>query len=111
MNRKYDLWDKYFADSIYDWDIWDDWDRELIVGRLHDEDVEETDFTDEEINYFLNEALYIQKEKRYESMQESIENLEYEISSAINDSYNTENLNHDDIGKVLVKIAASYFEN
>ena len=44
-------------------------------------------------------------------MQESIENLEYEISSAINDSYNTENLNHDDIGKVLVKIAASYFEN
>ena len=111
MNRKYDLWDKYFADSIYDWDIWDDWDRELIVGRLHDEDVEETDFTDEEIDYFLDTALYFQKEKQDEDRQENIINLEDEINSAINNSYSTENLSYDDIGKVLVRIAANYFED
>ena len=36
--------------------------------------------------------------------------LEDEISNVINNSYNTKNLSYDDIGKVLVKIAANYFE-
>ena len=36
--------------------------------------------------------------------------LEGEINDAINNSYSTENLSYDDIGKVLVKIAAAYFE-
>lgn len=110
MNRKYDLWDKYFSDFICDWDIWEDWNQELILDRLHDDDVEETDITDEEIDYLLNEALDYQKEKRDEDRQENMEYLEDEINSAINNSYSTENLSYDDIGKVLVRIAASYFE-
>ena len=84
MDRKYDLWDKYFADSICDWNIWENWDKELIVNRLHDDDVEEDNFTDEEIDYFLNEALDYQKEKRDEDRQENIINLEDEINNAIN---------------------------
>lgn len=111
MDRKYDLWDKYFADSICDWDIWDNWNRELIIDRLHDDDVEETDFTDEEIDYLLDMALYYQKERKDEDRQENIINLEDDINSAINNSYSTENLSYDDIGKVLVKIAANYFED
>ena len=110
MNRKYDLWDKYFSDTICDWNIWEDWNRELILDRLHDDDVEETNFTDEEIDYLLNEALDYQKEKRDEDRQENMEYLEDDINSAINNSYSTENLSYDDIGKVLVKIAANYFE-
>ena len=110
MDRKYDLWDKYFADDIYNWDIWSNWNQELIVDRLHDNDVEEDNFTDEEIDYLLNEALDYQKEKRDEDRQENMEYLEDEINSAINNSYSTENLSYDDIGKVLVKIAANYFE-
>lgn len=110
MNRKYDLWDKYFNDTICDWNIWEDWNRESILDRLHDDDVEETDITDEEIDYLLNEALDYQKEKRDEDRQENMEYLEDEINSAINNSYSTENLSYDDIGKVLVKIAANYFE-
>lgn len=109
MNRKYYLWDEYFTNTIYDWDIWKDWNRELIVDRLHD--VEEDDFTDEEIDYLLNEALDYQKEKRYEEKQENMLDLEDEISNIINNSYNTKNLSCDDIGKVLVKTAASYFED
>ena len=111
MDRKYDLWDKYFADNIYDWDIWSNWNQELIVDRLHDDDVEEDNFTDEEIDYFLDTALYFQKEKQDEDRQENIINLEDEINNAINNSYSTENLSYDDIGKVLVKIAANYFED
>lgn len=111
MERKYDLWDKYFADSICDWDIWNDWNRELIIDRLHDDDVEETDFTDEEIDDLLDMALDYQREKRDEDRQENIINLEDDINSAINNSYSTENLSYDDIGKVLVKIAANYFED
>ena len=110
MNRKYDLWDKYFNDTICDWDIWEDWNRELILNRLHDDDVEETDITNEEIDYLLNESLDYQKEKRDEDRQENMEYLEDEINSAINNSYSIENLSYDDIGKVLVKIAANYFE-
>ena len=110
MERKYILWDKYFSDTIYDWDIWENWNRELILDRLHDDDVEETHITDEEIDYLLNEALDYQKEKRDEDRQENMEYLEDEINSAINNSYSTENLSYDDIGKVLVKIAANYFE-
>lgn len=110
MERKYDLWNKYFADSICDWDIWNDWNRELIIDRLHDDDVEETDITDDEIDYLLNEALDYQKESRDENRRENISDLEYEITNAINNSYSIENLNRDDIGKVLVRIAASYFE-
>ena len=111
MERKYDLWDKYFAEDIYDWDIWNDWNRELIINRLHDDDVEETDFTDEEIDYLLDMALSFQKEKQDEDRQENIIDLEDDINSAINNSYSTENLSYDDIGKVLVKIAANYFED
>ena len=111
MERKYDLWDKYFADDICDWDIWNDWNRELIIDRLHDDDVEETDFTDEEIDDLLDMALDYQREKRDEYRQENIINLEDDINSAINNSYSTENLSYDDIGKVLVKIAANYFED
>lgn len=111
MERKYDLWDKYFADDICDWDIWNDWNRELIIDRLHDDDVEETDFTDEEIDDLLDMALDYQREKRDEDRQENIINLEDDINSAINNSYSTENLSYDDIGKVLVKIAANYFED
>ena len=111
MERKYDLWDKYFADSMCDWDIWNDWNRELIIDRLHDDDVEETDFTDEEIDDLLDMALDYQREKRDEDRQENIINLEDDINSAINNSYSTENLSYDDIGKVLVKIAANYFED
>ena len=43
-------------------------------------------------------------------LEENKENLEYEINNAINNSYSIENLSCDDIGKVLVKIAANYFE-
>lgn len=111
MDRKYDLWDKYFADTICNWNIWENWDKELIVNRLHDDDVEEDNFTDEEIDYFLDTALYFQKEKQDEDRQENIINLEDDINSAINNSYSTENLSYDDIGKVLVKIAANYFED
>ena len=110
MERKYILWDKYFSDTIYDWDIWENWNRELILDRLHDDDVEEDNFTDEEIDYLLNEALDYQKDRQYEDRQENKENLEYEINNAINNSYSIENLSSDDIGKVLVKIAANYFE-
>lgn len=110
MERKYILWDKYFSDTIYDWDIWENWNRELILDRLHDNDVEEDNFTDDEIDYLLDEALDYQKDRRYEDRQENIENLEYEINNTINDSYSIENLSSDDIGKVLVKIAANYFE-
>lgn len=110
MERKYILWDKYFSDTIYDWDIWENWNRELITSRLQEEDVEETDITDDEIDYLLDEALDYQKDRRYEDRQENIENLEYEINNAINNSYSIENLSSDDIGKVLVKIAANYFE-
>ena len=110
MNRKYDLWDKYFSDTICDWNIWEDWNRELILDRLHDDDVKETDITNEEIDYLLNEALDYQKEKRDEDRQENMEYLEDEINSVLNNSYNTENLSYDDIGKVLVRIATSYFE-
>ena len=70
-----------------------------------------TTFTDEEIDYFLDTALYFQKEKQDEDRQENIINLEDEINNAINNSYSTENLSYDDIGKVLVKIAANYFED
>ena len=56
-------------------------------------------------------ALSFQKEKRDEDRQENIIDLEDEINCAINNSYSTENLSYDDIGKVLVKIAASYFED
>lgn len=111
MDRKYDLWDKYFADTICNWNIWETWNKELIVDRLHDDDVEEDNFTDEEIDYFLDTALYFQKEKQDEDRQENIINLEDEINNAINNSYSTENLSYDDIGKVLVKIAANYFED
>lgn len=111
MDRKYDLWDKYFADTICNWNIWENWNKELIVDRLHDDDVEEDNFTDEEIDYFLDTALYFQKEKQDEDRQENIINLEDEINCAINNSYSTENLSYDDIGKVLVKIAANYFED
>lgn len=111
MDRKYNLWDKYFADDICNWNIWENWNKELIVDRLHDDDVEEDNFTDEEIDYFLNEALDYQKEKRDEDRQENMEYLEDEINSALNNSYSTENLSYDDIGKVLVKIAANYFED
>ena len=110
MERKYILWDKYFSDTIYDWDIWENWNRELITSRLQEEDVEEDNFTDDEINYLLNEALDYQKEKRDEDRQENMEYLEDEINSAINNSYSIENLSYDDIGKVLVKIAVNYFE-
>lgn len=110
MERKYILWDKYFSDTIYDWDIWENWNRELILDRLHDDDVEEDNFTDDEIDYLLNEALDYQKDRQYEDRQENKENLEYEINNAINNSYSIENLSSDDIGKVLVKIAANYFE-
>ena len=110
MERKYDLWDKYFADSICDWNIWDNWNKELIVNRLHDDDVEETDITDDEIDYLLNEALDYQKDRQYEDRQENKENLEYEITNAINNSYSIENLSYEDIGKVLFKIATDYFE-
>ena len=88
----------------------ENWDKELIVDRLHDDDVEEDNFTDEEIDYFLDTALYFQKEKQDEDRQENIINLEDEINNTINNSYSTENLSYDDIGKVLVKIAANYFE-
>ena len=54
MDRKYDLWDKYFADDICNWDIWSNWNQELIVDRLHDNDVEEDNFTDEEIDFYYN---------------------------------------------------------
>ena len=111
MDIKYELWDKYFADNIYDWDIWSNWNQELIVDRLHDDDVEEDNFTDEEIDYLLDMALSFQKEKQDEDRQENIVNLEDEINSAINNSYSTENLSYDDIGKVLVRIAASYLED
>ena len=111
MDRKYDLWDKYFADNIYDWDIWSNWNQELIVDRLHDDDIEETDITNEEIDYLLDMALSFQKEKRDEDRQENISDLEDEINNTINNSYSTENLSYDDIGKVLVKIAANYFED
>lgn len=110
MERKYILWDKYFSDTIYDWDIWENWNRELITSRLQEEDVEETDITNDEIDYLLDEALDYQRDRRYEDRQENIENLEYEINNAINNSYSIENLSSDDIGKVLVKIAANYFE-
>ena len=94
MDRKYDLWDKYFADDICNWDIWSNWNQELVVDRLHDNDVEEDNFTDEEIDYLLD-----------------MSDLECDIVNAINNSYSTENLSYDDIGKVLVKIAANYFED
>jgi len=110
MDRRYDLWDKYFADAICDWDIWKIWNREWITNRLHDEDVEETDFTNDEIDYLLDVALDYQRKKRDEDKQENMESLEYEIGNAIDNSYSTKNLNYDDIGKVLVKIAATYFE-
>ena len=110
MERKYDLWDKYFSDTIYDWDIWENWNRELITSRLQEDDVEEDNFTDEEIDYLLNEALDYQRESRDDDRRENISDLEYEIINAINNSYSIENLNRDDIGKVLVKIAANYFE-
>ena len=111
MERKYILWDKYFSDTIYDWDIWENWNRELITSRLQEEDVEEDNFTDDEIDYLLNEALDYQKDRRYEDRQENKENLEYEINNAINNSYSIENLSYEDIGKVLVRIAANYFED
>ena len=110
MERKYDLWDKYFSDTIYDWDIWENWNRELITSRLQEDDVEEDNFTDEEIDYLLNEALDYQRESRDDDRRENISDLEYEIINAINNSYSIENLNRDDIGKVLVRIASSYFE-
>ena len=110
MDRKYDLWDKYFADTICDWDIWETWNKDWIINRLHDEDVEESDFTDDEIDYFLDVALDYQRQRRDEDRQENMENFEGEIYDAIRSSYSTENLSYDDIGKVLVKIAASYFE-
>jgi hypothetical protein len=109
MNRKYYLWDKYFADDICDWDIWEIWTREWITNRLHDEDVEEANFTDDEIDYLLDEALDYQRERRDEDKQENIECFEDEITDTISNSYYTGNLNYDDIGKVLVKIAANYF--
>ena len=110
MERKYDLWDKYFADTICDWDIWENWNKEFIVNRLHDDDVEETDITNEEIDYLLNEALDYQRESRDEDRRENMSDLECDIVNAINNSYSIENLNRDDIGKVLVRIASSYFE-
>ena len=110
MERKYILWDKYFSDTIYDWDIWENWNRELITSRLQEDDVEEDNFTDDEINYLLNEALDYQRESRDDDRRENISDLEYEIINAINNSYSIENLNRDDIGKVLVRIAANYFE-
>ena len=110
MDRKYDLWDKYFADTICDWDIWENWNKEFIVNRLHDDDVEEDNFTDEEIDYLLDMALSFQKEKRDEDRRENMSDLECDIVNAINNSYSIENLNRDDIGKVLVRIASSYFE-
>ena len=110
MERKYDLWDKYFADTICDWDIWENWNKEFIVNRLHDDDVEEDNFTDEEIDYLLNEALDYQRESRDEDRRENISDLECEIINAINNSYSIENLSYGDIGKVLVRIASSYFE-
>ena len=110
MERKYDLWDKYFADTICDWDIWETRNTEFIVNRLHDDDVEEDNFTDEEIDYLLNEALDYQRESRDEDRRENMSDLECDIVNAINNSYSIENLNRDDIGKVLIRIASSYFE-
>ena len=52
----------------------------------------------------------LEKYDKIRFFKENKENLAYEITNAINNSYSIENLSYDDIGKVLVKIAANYFE-
>ena len=107
MHRRYDMWDQYFSDIVPNWDLWEEWTDQWIRDVLDDEKVE---YTDGDVEYLLDQAKEYQEEMRSEAKQEDLVTLEGEINDAINNSYSTENLSYDDIGKVLVKIAAAYFE-
>lgn len=109
INRKYDIWDKYFSDQIYDWDIWEDWSREWITECLND--VEEQDITEEEIDFCFNEALEYQRERRQQYKEDNIDFLKSDIEYAIEQSEYSDHLDCDDIGKVLCSLASSYFES
>ena len=107
MHRRYDMWDQYFADTIPDWDLWEEWTEQWIRDVLDDENVE---YTDGDVEYLLGQAKEYQEEMQFQAKQEDLETLEGEINDAIEHSYACDHLSYDDIGKVLVKIAASYFE-
>ena len=107
MHRRYDMWDQYFADTIPDWDLWEEWTDQWIRDVLDDEKVE---YNDGDVEYLLDQAKEYQEEMQSEAKQEDLETLEGEINDAINNSYACDHLSYDDIGKVLVKIAAGYFE-
>ena len=107
MYRRYDMWDQYFADIIPDWDLWEEWTDQWIRDVLDDAKVE---YTDGDIEYLLGQAKEYQEEMQSEAKQEDLETLEGEINDAIGHSYACDHLSYDDIGKVLVKIAAGYFE-
>lgn len=107
MHRRYDMWDQYFADIIPEWDLWEEWTEQWIKDVLDDENAE---YTDEDVKYLLDQAKDYQEEMQLEAKQEDLDTLEGEINDAINNSYACDHLSCDDIGKVLVKIAAGYFE-
>ena len=107
MHRRYDLWDQYFANTIPDWNLWEEWDEQWIKDVLDDD--ENVEYTDDDVEYLLDQAKEAQEEMRSEAKQEDMENLEGEINDVLERSY--DHLSCDDIGKVLVKIAASYFED
>ena len=107
MHRRYEMWDEHFSDTVADWDLWEEWNEQWIKDVLDDEQIE---YTEDDVKFLLDQALEYQEEMRTEAKQADIENLEGEINDTLERSYSCDHLSYDDIGKVLVKIAAGYFE-
>lgn len=104
--NKYDIWDKYFADTICDWDIWKDWTKDYITERLDEENVE---YTDEDVEYLYESAIDYQNDIRSDEIEEAKNTLYSYLDYAIEESESSAHLSPDDIGKVLTKLAVSYF--
>lgn len=101
------MWDRYFADPICEWDIWEEWTREHITERLDEEDVK---YTDEDVEYLYETALDYQNDMKSDEIEEGKRTLYSDIDYAIEGSEGALHLSYDDIGKILTKLAASYFE-
>lgn len=103
-----ELWDQYVADAIYDWDIYQEWTKSDIEQILLDEKVE---YQPSDLDALLEYALEMQNEMIEEDKENNVTDLYHVIDDTIADADCSAHLDNDAIGKVLVALACSYFND
>jgi len=103
-----ELWDQYIADAVYGWDIYQEWTKSDIEQILLDEKIE---YQPSDLDALLEYALEMQSEMVEQDKENNINDLYHILDDAIADTDFTAHLSNDEIGKVLVALACSYFND